>query len=689
MRATAGAMSVTYDPDSARIRVARDGTRLLAGRLNLVSDASDELVVDLDLTAADGAVDIALTVENRGETPVRLDAVCPFDGAETPFGPTDRVFEHGYQSWSPTATLPLDERFPPETDRSRPQMVDLAAPDDARTSHAVTALTGDPGTLTLGFLEHETSLTRFDLRTDGETTVTATCPFDGVTLAPGETREVPTLRVDASRSVSDALSGIADTVAGRMDARVPERAPTGWCSWYHYFTDVTAEDVRENVARLDDWGVPLDVVQLDDGYEAAFGDWRTLAEGLDDMRALCDDITEAGHTPGLWLAPFYVQADSALVTEHPEWLVTENGEPVDAGARHGPMYALDTTHPGVTEWLTETFETVVDDWGFDYLKLDFLYAAALPGARHENVTRAEAYRQGLRTIREAVGDTFLLGCGAPGFPSVGLVDAMRIGPDTAPYWRRAGESASQPAHENAVRNVLNRQFTHRRLWLSDPDCQLVRTTTDLTTAERESFAALVALLGGANVLSDAVAEIDAPGRRLFERTLPPVHDGRVAGLTGREFPDRVVTERDADGAVAVAAFNWADEPQTVTVDPAAHLEGDAVGWVALGEGAAENRVHEGSIHRTVPAHGVLLVHAAPARDRPHLLGAHHLANAGEHVTATDWDGRTLAVEATEALTLVAATPDRWHSDATDSEPTDETTTLRVTPGTTTFQFSDE
>ena len=707
-RVSAGETTVEYDTESGDIALFAGDDRLLDGRVVATARGHDEgdttLRSRVDCRPADGdAVDLTLTVENAGAEPLRLDELRLLDRATTPFGPDDRVYEHGYQSWSPTATLRLGERLPAESDRARPQMVDLAAPDDARTSHAVTALSGDADTLTLGFLDHAAYLSRFELQTDaeaGETSLTATCPADGLTLAPGESRESATLRLDAARDVQAALAGIAESVAARMDARVPESAPTGWCSWYHYFTDVTAADVRENVAAIDDWGVPLDVVQLDDGYEAAFGDWRTLADGFEDMRTLRDSVADAGHTPGLWLAPFYVQADSLLAQEHPGWLLTRDGEPVDAGARHGPMYALDTTHPEVESWLRETFETVVDEWEFDYLKLDFLYCAALPGDRHADVTRAEAYRRGLATIREAVGDTTILGCGAPQFASVGLVDAMRVGPDTAPYWRREGDSASQPAHENAVRNVLNRQPWHRRLWLNDPDCQLVRTTTDLTAAERESFAALVALLGGTNVLSDAIREIDAPGRRLFERTLPPVETGRVVDFGEREFPRRLVTDRPADGGSAVAVCNWGDEPQSVTVDPTDHVDdgsgtGDGVGLVALasGEVGRATGLHRGRIERELPPHGVLVVHVAPARDRPHLAGADHLAGGASQVTTTAWqaDAGTLSVtlDAERPMDLFLATPGDWRLAADGGDTTSDPETARVTatPGPNHFDFS--
>jgi alpha-galactosidase len=737
---TAGETTVTYESGTARLTVADGDGRLLEGDVRVaVSDEyapgdartrgddnlttiapgtatedgdaisvthDDAFETTVTLAPADGAVDVTVSVTNGRDVPVELGDLAPIAGGTSAFGPEDRVFEHGYQSWTATGTLDLGERYPTEPPYNRPQMLDLAAPLEARASHYVTALTGDPGGVTLGFLDHEAYLSRFELATDDRTRLAAVCPGDGVALDPGETRTTAPLRIDATRPVADGLRAIADAVADCMDARVPDSAPTGWCTWYHYYTGVTADDVRENLAAIEEWDVPVEVVQIDDGYETAFGDWRTLADGFDDMRALREDVADAGHRPGLWLAPFYAQADSDLVDAHPDWFVTdENGVPVDAGERHGSMYALDTTHPDALAWLEDTFETVVEDWGFSYLKLDFLYCAAMPGQRYADVTRGEAYRRGLETIRDAVGDdVFVLGCGAPTFPSVGAVDAMRVGPDTASFWRDPDDPLSQPAHENAVRNVLNRQFCHRRLWVTDPDCQLVRETTDLTDAERRAFAAVVALSGGSNVFSDAISEIDDTGRTLLERTLPPVENGSVEGLARREIPDRLRVERPADGTGAVAAFNWGDDSATVTVDPREYVESSDEGddsvdrvrcWDAF---AGELLEPDGPVQRDVGGHGVAVLQCAPARSHPHLVGARHLANAASQVTAVDWttDGArgtlTVTVEAPRPMDLIVAVPDGWQTGTEstadgDGDPsTLEPVRVTAEPGTTTVEF---
>ncbi|MCU4754213.1 alpha-galactosidase [Halobacteria archaeon AArc-curdl1] len=591
--------SVGYDDDHSRIVIGRtdDEGPIFDGSVDVrpqgpePSDASASalesevsLETDVSLETSAGGVTVSMAITNTGEQPRSLDSlVFNFETADEspPFGPNSRIYRHGYQSWSPTATLPVGIRFPEESPNNAPMMLDLEAPKNRRTSSYLTGfVNGSGGAVTMGFLEHDRFCTRFDVRDDerGIHEVAAVCPFDGITLESGARLESATLWIDTTRSLEDGLATIADLVAEEMGARVPETVPTGWCSWYHYFTDVTEADVRENLEELKSWGIPVEIVQLDDGYMNAFGDWRTIDDDFDSMAGLAGDIESKGFTPGLWLAPFYVEAGSHLFQDHPEWFITdpETGDPVDGGFRAGDhLYGLDTTHPDVQPWLRETFETAVEEWGFQYLKLDFLFAAALPGSRYDDdVTRIEAYRTGMEIIDDTVGeDVTVLGCGAPLAPSVGLVDAMRIGPDTDPVWETVGESASQPALKNAVRNTLTRQFLHRRWWLNDPDCQLVRETSDLTTPERKAFAALVATTGGVNVFSDRITEIDPAGRRLLERSLPPVETGVVEGLADREFPTRVICDRTGDGATTVALFNWSDEQRAVSFDPQEYLEG--------------------------------------------------------------------------------------------------------------------
>jgi alpha-galactosidase len=130
-------------------------------------------------------------------------------------------------------------------------------------------------------------------------------------------------------------------------------------------------------------------------------------------------------------------------------------------------------------------------WGFDYYKLDFLYAGALKGKRHTDMPREAAYRECLRYMREAMGEgAFFLTCGTPIIPALGMCDAIRIGPDVSHEWENHRNETllynfTTPGTKNAIRTVVH------RLWLKplahiDPDVEYFESRENgLTQAQKE------------------------------------------------------------------------------------------------------------------------------------------------------------------------------------------------------------
>jgi len=168
-----------------------------------------------------------------------------------------------------------------------------------------------------------------------------------------------------------------------------------------------------------------------------------------------------------------------------------DGKPISSGYEWGGnTYALDATHPDAAEWLADTIQTVVG-WGYEYLKLDFLFSGALPGKRHVEMPREAAYRHALGIMRRAAGNAYLLTCGAPILPSLGLCDAMRVGPDVASTWDSRLYSyllynQTTPGVRNAIRTTVN------RLWLKplvhmDPDVAYFHISDSLTQEQRQIF----------------------------------------------------------------------------------------------------------------------------------------------------------------------------------------------------------
>jgi len=327
--------------------------------------------------------------------------------------------------------------------------------------------------------------------------------------------DVPHDVYPASGGIEQALAtwGDAFTAAGGVSAI--RQAPTIWSSWYHYFVDVTQAEVEDNVAAMDELGLDIDVVQIDDGYQAEIGDWLRWSGRFASLADTVAGIRDHGRRAGIWIAPFLIGENSEVARQHPDWLVRG----ADAGVNWGQrLAALDVTNVGAKAYLHHVF-TAFRDMGIDFYKIDFVYAGALEGERADrSVDGVEAYRRGLRLIRDAIGaDAYLLGCGAPILPSVGLVDAMRVSPDTAPHYEPEDGDLSQPSQRAAALTGRGRAWQHGRFWVNDPDCLLARPAVE----RREEWARHVEAFGGLRGSSDRLRDLDAWGlettRRLVTR----------------------------------------------------------------------------------------------------------------------------------------------------------------------------
>lgn len=345
--------------------------------------------------------------------------------------------------------------------------------------------------------------------------ILAVAPADGPArawFAPEPAREVATLRLAAARdrfelradgSVEElsgaSLDGVLAAVGDRLGIGEVRPVPPGWCSWSYYFKHVTEADVMENVEAASRLSLPIEIVQVDDGYEAEIGDWLHVRREFGSLERMAGRIRSAGIRPGIWIAPFMVAPRSELATMHPDWLVPDVG----AGSHWGQeMRILDVTRPAAAYHLANVFNTFAG-WGFGYYKLDFLYVAAICGL--------DGYRRGMQLIREAIGpDAIILAGGAPLLPSIGLCDAMRIGPDVLPE-----TPDPQLDLTSVVRVTSLRAWMNGRLWVNDPDCLVARPEIN----EREAWAAHLERYGGLRFSSDRLAALDRHGLDLTRRFL--------------------------------------------------------------------------------------------------------------------------------------------------------------------------
>jgi alpha-galactosidase len=427
-----------------------------------------------------------------------------------------QVYAEGWQSWSQAGSLPVTTAPQPVTS---PESLAIdcqygrAAPPgtfQAAGLLAVDPADGEPVTV-FGALDADSRVPVISaILRGGELIVSADAP-------------VTSTRDRGPDRLPGALGRWAEAFAARAGwgpGRALRPIPPIWCSWYQYYSGVTEADVIANVAAMDALRIPVGVVQIDDGYEACPGDWLTPSARFPGLPGLVGRIRDAGRRAGIWIAPWLAGRSSELFEAHPDWMVRQagTGEPVYAGTVcRDSCAALDLTHPEAAGYLRDVL-TALRDWGVDYFKIDFCYAGCYEGARHADMTGVEAYRLGLRLIRDAIGpDALLTGCGAPILPSAGFVDAMRVGPDIAADYEPPGGHPTMPSQRNAARNVIARAWQHGRFWVNDPDCLMLRPQMQ----RRSDWARVVARYGGVRASGDGLHQLDAWGLDTTRRLLTP------------------------------------------------------------------------------------------------------------------------------------------------------------------------
>lgn len=563
-----------------------------------------------------------------------------------------RFFRHGYASWTPTASFPWDH--PPPRPLSWSFAVANHAVDtrwwsvrDGMASHGFTLLTRAGDGLLVGFLAQQVGLGEVFLGRgeDGRARLVASLDYGGKQLAAGEQLELEPLRLSWGEPTALLERYVEEVAAQAGVASMEDRsAPAGWCSWYHFYTKVTDPDVVRNARALTALApLGLTLVQLDDGYQAAVGDWTSLnAKFPRGLGPLAADIRGLGFEAGLWTAPFMATRRSRLVKDHPDRVLRDDrGRMVDCGLSpswRDRVVGLDLSHPAVGDWLHALFRSFSEQ-GFSFFKLDFLYAALRRAARHDpRLSPVESYRLGLRRIREGVGPRgFLLGCGAPILPSVGLVDGMRVSGDVREGWGTGplgwlGADCGGPSLRESARDNVTRAAFHRKWWWNDPDCLLVRDRrTDLDLDEVRFLVTVVGMTGGLGIVSDDLELVPEARRALLAFVLPMTRlRPRSPDLFERPYPERFVLEGARRRLVAL--LNWEGRPVERVVEPAEVWRFDAWRLAPVGSSV------------TVPRHGACATWETPKEGHPRLVGADlHMTGIVDGRLEDAWDGSVLRV----------------------------------------------
>ena len=259
----------------------------------------------------------------------------------------------------------------------------------------------------------------------------------------------------------------------------------GYTSWYNYFGKITEKIILRDLEGMSSLGDKADIFQIDDGYQSAVGDWTIVDKEKfpSGMKYIADKIHSNGYLAGIWLAPFNAQRTSKVANEHVDWLVKDkSGKPALGNFGWGGAYIIDFYNKEAAEYIKSFFHTVVREWGYDMVKLDFLYSECLHP--RYNKSRGQIMCEAMDFLRECVGeDKFILGCGVPLGPCFGVVDFCRISCDVDLsfmdkfYIKHANQEIVRT--RMAINNTIFRRHLNGRAFVNDPDVFFLREN-DLT-----------------------------------------------------------------------------------------------------------------------------------------------------------------------------------------------------------------
>ena len=356
----------------------------------------------------------------------------------------------------------------------------------------------------VGFTTCTSYIGRFEIFSDGSIKVVLEC--DTVKNEPMKAERVILMH---HADQNELLNEFSEVCASHIKIRKMP-LPTGWCSWYCYYENISEDLIFKNLNALTDKEY-LDYVMIDDGYQTNMGDWLNFSDKFPHgFENLSKSILKAGKKIALWMAPFIASSQSELFISHPEYFVTdENSKPLCSesitygGWREEPWYMLDFSQQEVCDYIEKVIRFFTDKMKVSAFKLDACYWGCVKGSHYKGgISRVENYRRGLEVIKKACrGKAYILGCNAPMWPSLGLVDAMRITDDIIRDRNRIRELTNQ---------VIKRLYMNR-LFTLDPDCLVQKDLPyqKTNTDEYEVLQAMILLSGGSVHSGDVIEELDS------------------------------------------------------------------------------------------------------------------------------------------------------------------------------------
>ena len=556
----------------------------------------------------------------------------------------------------------------------------LTAPDAHPGSYAFLAI-ASPETrsgIVSGWISHDRGCgVVFSRIEDNAVQLEPQIDYGQLKIAPGASEPSELFAVGPFEDARLGLEAYADTIVRLYDIHL-RPLPTGYCTWYSnkYGGACDEEHLAElaSVAaeKLKPFG--FDFVQVDDmwqdgqrrnGPAKVFTAHKPDGPYPSGMKKTADKISALGLTPGIWFMPFAGDRDDPYFAAHQDWFVHRaDGAPY--WARWGGT-SLDMTNPAARDYVRNVVRQLAHDWGYRYFKMDGLWVGSATKLTYVNngyvkddigeavfhdpaKTNIEAYRNGLKLVREAAGnDVFFLGCCVPqnmrSFGAAfGLVDAMRIGPDNG---------TTLEALRRGPWHGTNRYFLHGRVWHNDPDPIYVRPDVPLDHARL--ICSWVTLSGQLNAFSEWLPDLPDDRLDLLRRTMPnhglrPRPVDLFASDLARIW--LLTDKRSGPRRDVVGLFNW-DEKEPATIDVSPEFVGLPPAEQYVGFDYWANRFvppFSDRIRCTVPPGTCRVLALRAQTDHPILVStSRHITQGVVDVVREEWNADDLVLTGTSQV----------------------------------------
>ena len=488
-----------------------------------------------------------------------------------------------------------------------------------------------------------------------------------VQVSPGESFSLGAIAIIVQQgNPVDTLITYARVIAAHNHIEVRGAPPTGWVDWYFAKGNISGQDILDNIEiiarEFKEFG--LEYIQIDSGWQrgietsppphnvVAGGPWEPNSKFPRGMKWFAERIRAAGFKPGLWIRPFQAVKGAPEREEHPEWFNADG--------------QMDISLPAVRNHVGGITRTVVQDWGYDYVKYDFAaydlfnawgpklfdHHAAVPEPHVQSLTSLQAYSKSISAIHDAAkGKARLLACNGVMPVTLGLADAFRIGDDVGDWERTL---------RMGVGSTAARFYTHGSFWWNDPDCLLVREP--FTLEQARMWASLIAQTGGVVFISEDLRKLPGDRLSIIKKVLPVYVPGTLpySYATPVDFLEHnppevwnLKVKRKFGSWNILGLYNWTDASKSVHARRAdldlpsdgafsvyefwrQEFAGDLGAQISAELGPFSCRIF--SVHRSM--------------NHPHLLGtSRHVTQGGVEMEDLRWEERAMTLSGDSRVIL--------------------------------------